>query len=376
MLHVTWFKNFHEQRNYTLRFGLMCLHEAGEVRYQEKPLADCVTFGFSAEVASHIHRHTSVISIENHGRRINCIVDSEDSFYWMSPLITKCDIYFCSGYSRAFFEGHEFPKPYAWQTESEISFYREKSHALIDMFGDYFPRVRRFIPIGPSMERRSPISHLAQRFRNLHHKVRSRHRQNLPWFFEYRDFYTRYQELLGYRRLPLAYDIVLSDTLWGWPRHRLGLHKKLQSLACNHAVHARLNWSDLMACDGGTQNPISRSEFPIMCGKIDDYERMMAMSRLALFAAGFHWGWRSIMSLALLIGLPVYADRMILEAWFDINRFHIFWNDTNEWPRIEELLEMINPSEWARIKLHNQSMYDEFMAPMNVARYFLKTAAS
>ena len=81
MLRVKWFKNSHEQRNYWLRFGLMRLHVLGQILYEEWPLEACVAAGYDQAVATHTHRHTSVISVESKAQCVRCIVDSEDSFF-------------------------------------------------------------------------------------------------------------------------------------------------------------------------------------------------------------------------------------------------------------------------------------------------------
>ena len=45
-----------------------------------------------------------------------------------------------------------------------------------------------------------------------------------------------------------------------------------------------------MALDGGDRFSMTSSDFPIETGRIDNYEMMLASSRLAVFATGFHWG--------------------------------------------------------------------------------------
>lgn len=371
---VVWFKNPHEHRNYPLRFGLMRLHRQNRLRYSERPLADCTAFGFPAEVAAHTHRHTSAIAVMQGNKRITCVIDSEDSFYWMSPLIKSCDLYFCAGYNAALFEGRTFPQPYGWQKDFEVAFYKDRARHLIEEFGPLFSRVRRFVPIGPNAMRRTSVPYLTQRFRNLHHKLRKPLSEEHPWFFELLNFETRYRQLLSYRSLPLAYDVVLLDTLWGWPRHRVNLHLKLKELSGRRTIHSRLNWSDPVACDGGTQYALDKEHFPIACGAVDDYERMLAMSRMGVFATGFHWGWRNIMTLALMVGIPVHTDRLLVEPWFDMTRFKISFNDATEWPDIERHLAQIDEAEWHKIRTHNQNTFDELLAPEKVAQYFIETA--
>ncbi|RYY68267.1 MAG: hypothetical protein EOO13_12765 [Chitinophagaceae bacterium] len=103
----------------------------------------------------------------------------------------------------------------------------------------------------------------------------------------------------------------------------------------------------------------------------EKYELMLAKSRMAVFACGFHWGWRSIMMLALSTGIPVLTDRLLTEAYFDMNEFYLHQQEDHSWGSIEGELKKIDHSSWASIKLRNQSVYDMYMAPEAVARYFL-----
>jgi hypothetical protein len=195
------------------------------------------------------------------------------------------------------------------------------------------------------------------------------------WRFSHQDFEARYRQLLSLRDAPALYDIVLLDTLWGWPRHRYNLHMRLKELsAAGKIVHARLRWSEPMSCDGGNRFPLSAADFPVETGNVAEYETMLASSRLAVFATGFHWGWRSIMALALMSGLPIHADRLLLEPWFDMDRFGIDWNDETEWPGVGDRLAAITDADRARIKVRNQIAFDELLAPERVAQYFLDTA--
>ncbi len=142
----------------------------------------------------------------------------------MSPLLHDCDVYFCSGYSQRFFEARAFIEPYPWQTEAELTFYRERASWLIDNYGSVFSRVKPFVPMAPNMGRRSRVSKNAMRLRNLRRKIVKVMTGTLDWTAEHEDFEERYRELLSYRDLPQRYDIVLMDSLWGWPRHRVALH--------------------------------------------------------------------------------------------------------------------------------------------------------
>ncbi len=267
-----------------------------------------------------------------------------------------------------------FSPPYAWQLPSEVEFYVKRAADLVASFGSYFDRVRKFVPIGPNLRRQDKIPFLSQRVRNLHHRISSRVNRRRSWYFSYIDYEARYQKLLDLRDRPLEYDVVLLDTLWAWPRHRRDLHKCLHNMSDRYEIHSRLNWSDPRACDGSDIAQLDRDEFPMTTGPVYDFEEMLASSRLGVFATGLHWGWRNVMTLALMVGLPVYSDRLIVEPWFDINGFHIHWNETADWVGLERILTSISRHDWQRIKLENQVAYDQVMSPEAVAQYFVNVA--
>ncbi len=50
-----------------------------------------------------------------------------------------------------FFENGTFIEPYPWQTEAELTFYRERASWLIESYGSVFSRVKPFVPIAPNM---------------------------------------------------------------------------------------------------------------------------------------------------------------------------------------------------------------------------------
>lgn len=373
-MEVIWFRNGHEHRNDLLRFGFMRMHRWDQLSFTQLPLGACVEHGFSAVVAGHEHRHSSVLLVREGSRVVRCLIDSEDSFYWMSPLVSEVDLYFCAGYSPALFERGQFPEPYSWQMPEEVAFYERRICELLDRFGDHFGHVRRFVPIGPNMARSKPMPRLAQRLHNARHKALTAAGVKNDWRSELQVFEARYRELLALRASPLLYDVTLLDTLWGWPRHRLALHERLAALSDRFQIHSTLNWSDPVAMDGSSAAPLDRARFPLTTRPVDKYETMLASSRLGVFATGFHWGWRNVMMLALMIGLPVYSDRLILQPWFDMSGFEIWWNDSNNWPYLPDLLSQIDNAAWGRIRTHNQSFYDSVMAPEQVARYVIRTA--
>lgn len=371
---VTWFKHGHEQRNYWLRHGLMRLHLSGVLRYRERPLVDAVQAGFTPVVTGHEHRHTSLILVNDGKSSTRCIVDSEDSFLCMAGIIHEADRYFVSGYSRRFFEDKIFVPPYNWLEPHETAFYRQRAAMLVETQGAFFDRVRPFVPIAPNIGPR-PVSRGWQRLRNLANRIEAITSGNLPWRFVLEDFEHRHAALLALRNRPAVHDVVLLDSLWGWPRHRVALHERLAELAGQgRDIRSKLNWGEPSHWDGSDVAPFAKASFPMMTGTIDAYEPMLAASRLAVFATGFHWGWRNIMTLALMVGLPVLVDRLYLEPWFDMSRFDVAYNDSFAWDDLGEHLAAVTDAERARIAAHNQAAFDELLAPEKVAEYFVTTA--
>lgn len=101
---------------------------------------------------------------------------------------------------------------------------------------------------------------------------------------------------------------------------------------------------------------------------------MLASSRLAVFPSGFHWGWRNIMTLALMWRLPILTHRLFLEPWFSMDRFILHWNDDGDWLKLGDALDQVSDAEPVRIATHNQSAFDALLSPEKVAEYFLGAA--
>jgi hypothetical protein len=379
MTEVYWFANNHEDRNDWLRLGLMRLHASGAVHFEELPLDKASSdFGFDPAVTKHTHRHTSVVALRDAGRTISILIDSEDSFFWMSPLVASVDVYFCAGYNRDFFVNRKFEPPYSWQTAAETSFYRERAAHLIENFGRYFDRVLPFSPIGPNLhlDRRNPW--LIQKVRNLHFRASQALTRKRSWLMKYLDLEARYKFMKSLRKVPAVHDVVLHDTLWGWPRHRLGLHRRLKQLAAEgYDIHSKLRWEEPMELDGGTSHPINKDEFPLEAGSVQAYEHMLAASRLGVFATGFHYGWRNIVTFAMMQGLPIYCDPFLIEHRQKHEGYTFFFNNSGDWRDLEELILKFNdPALLAETKRRNQRYFDTTLAPEIVARTMLDDALS
>lgn len=373
---VTWFRQDHEHRNDWLRFGFMQMHKAGDIRYREFCYDARTEFGYDTAPTAVAQKANSLLHVSDGSRQVRCVVESNDSFFVMSDLVDHCDLYFCAGYNGGFFEERKIPDPLAWQTSQDVAVYQARGADLIARHGKSFDRVRPFVPIAPNLGRAKDISPSHQRLRNLRHKLHSSVSKTRDWAPEFADFTARYDYLLSLRSRDCLYDIVLLDSLWGWPRHRVRLHEALrQQLAQGRDIRARLNWVAPSEWDGSVHDSLDESNFPMVTGLgIDGYELMLAQSRLATFATGFHYGWRNILTLCLMIGVPVMADRIILEPWFGLEGFEIFWNDDADWSGVASTLDRLDVEKRARIAAKNTAAFDEVMRPSDVGRYVLTTA--
>ncbi|RYZ27135.1 MAG: hypothetical protein EOO10_13625 [Chitinophagaceae bacterium] len=373
---ITWFRHSHENRNDLLRFGLMRLHYQGRVRYKELPFSEVGQFGFSKKIACQKDpRHLSFILVEDGKRNIKCLVDNEDSFALITPLIAEVDVSFCAGYNSDLIEKKQFIRPYSWQRKEDIQWYEEIIERKIINIGHHFSRIKKFVPITTNMGYQLPVQPVTQKIKNLQHRINRLLKKSNDFTDDYRGFEIRDEAIRQLRTNSLEYDIVLNDSLWGWAQHRINLHTRLKTLSSRgYKIHSKLNWLEPSSIDGSSIKNIDRSVFPILTSEITDtYELMLSKSRLAVFACGYHWGWRSIMMLALGIGIPVLTDRLLTEAYFDMNEFHIFQQEDNEWASVGDILSNIDENKWLQWKEHNQRIYDKYMSPEAVANYFIQS---
>lgn len=362
---IIWFQNNHEHRNHLLLHGVMKLHKAGQIRFVYKSGQELEKFVNSPKLRDHVHRHTSFFLFRNQGKQLRVLVDSEDSFAQFCPLIEEADIYFTAAYNTRFFKNKQFLEPYHWQTKEEVEVYEKGAEELIRQYGAHFDKARKFVPIGPNSGHPVQKTYLAKKIQNAKDKYHRHFTTQLYWEPQYEMFEARNNYLKSLRKTNLEYDIVLHDTLWGWPEHRYRLHQELKRLSGKYKIHSVLKWHD-----SGEANPLDKQEFPIISRPIEgNYEEMLASSRLAVFATGFHWGWRNIMTLAFYWGLPVLMDEPLFEPYFEMKEFQYFSHQTGEWKEIETILGQIDKTAWDSIKAHNQMIYDQFMLPEKVAKY-------
>lgn len=369
---ICWYRHHHENRNDLLRYGLMQLAVKGAIRYIEKDLSVAKAAGFTEAVYNAEHRHLSFLTANSGRGTKKIMVDSEDSFIQLSPLVTEADIYFIAGYNSDLFKHKKIPLTYSWQTENDVAWYQEKITSLINSLGNEFYKIKPFVPVGPNLGFDARQKALQTRVDNLWYRVNKLVTGNNYWLPDFKKFSKRYTQLLTLRDSSLKYDVVLKDTLWGWPNHRIKLHAQLAALASKFDIRAGLNWHQPTFEDGGNNLELNQTQFPMTCGgPIGDYEKMLSESKIGVFATGFHWGWRNIMTLTFLTGIPVLMDEPILEPYFDIDEFKIYYNHTGNWDTIAARLDEINKENWTSIKAHNQLVYDKYLSPAAVAGYFI-----
>ena len=367
---VYWFQNDHDHRNNLALHGMMQLSKQKSIDFFYLSKDRVKDFFSDPALIQYEHRHTSLLVIEQGQQRKKVLLDSEDSFAQFCPLIDDVDFHFIAAYNASIFEGQTFFEPYSWQSREDVQFYQQCATELIRQYGDQFDKIRPFIPIGPNAEPKRKTGKIEQKYHNLQHRLQKALGHTLYWEQKFQDFEQRYRELFLLRNVALQYDVVLSDTLWnGWPEHRYNLHKVLHQLNKQYDIYASLKRHQ------GDQEPLPKLKLPLMTKAfLQDYEAMLAASRLAVFATGFHWGWRNIMTLALLWGIPVLMDRPVYEPYFDFSTFSIFYNEDTHWGSVAERLAQIDESAWNSIKQHNQQVYDQYLLPHKVAEYILKTA--
>lgn len=376
MIKVHWFRDMPEERNDWLRFGLMELAKKKEIRYLEWDLKEMTRYGYSPKILSYPSlRHLSFLVVEDGDKKIKCLIDNEDSFALFSELIVYADVYFCAGYSRDVFELKSMPKFYNWQTAEDVSWYTDLLSKKIPLFENQFHKVRKFIPIGPNLSKELPISKEKRLRLNLQYHIRKFLGLSNTYQIVFENFQSRYNDLLRLRDTELRFDITINDTSWSWPRHRIKLHQKLQTLSQKgFKINSILKLTNPSICDNSISLNLNKEDFPMKLGEIVNYEQMLASSKIGVFACGFHWGWRNIMTLALFIGIPVITDRLLVEAYFDMHIFKIWEIEDENWALVKSMLEEIDPIKWETYKKYNQEQFDNFLQPEKVALYFINSS--
>ena len=369
MIKIIWFKNSHEQSLNWLKFGLMQLHKKKEITFIEKDNDQLKSENVSDVIKNHKHRRTVILKVIKNEVTKFVFVDAEDSFFHLRSIIADVDFYFISSYNSDFFIHKKTDYLLSWHKIEDVKEYKEIATDLIGKYGNEFYKVKKLFPIGPGLDLQLPKSGwLQSKLKNLQFKFYKNFFGSNNWEEAYKLFQKRYAILLSYRNEPLVYDVVALDTLWGWPEHRMELHNQLKQHSTQFNILSELRFND-----NKHTTHIDSKDFPIVSHPISgNYEQKLASSRLGVFATGYHFGWRNIVMVALMVGIPIYSDEIILEPYFDWNLFKIFYNKGN-FEDLPNLLHSISETEWQKIKQYNQGVFDRYMHPIKVAEYFIKT---
>ena len=364
-----------------------CLMESaarGEIVLRVWPRSAFSTFGLDSSDLPFLKEGYSFFRVVSGSRSLLVVLDNKDSFFNISPLIRKADLYFLGAYSPAIIEGQCFPEPYAWQTETDLAPYRWHCRKVVDEYGALFGKIVRSIPMPMVMHpsfrqgvgtpfslRRGTILACALA---MDRWSRRWHRPLLP-LLEKAMFAIRYRDLLALRRRRLEFDIVASDTLWAWPEHRARLHYEISRLSGQQRVLSRLSaprggdsWSERLSPRmlEFVREVLRGTQASFKGG----FEQLLAASRLNVFACGKHWGWRQINFIALLCGTPILMDEPLFTPYFSFDDFAVSYTK-DQWQEMPDLLASLDEASWWRIKRKNQKVFDQFLAPDAVARYML-----
>lgn len=367
---VTWYRNGHEQSVQLHKFGLMQLAATGRIRLRELPVTAAAA-ELPAELVAHPWRRLALIAVDHGGERLLAAIDGEDSPFQLSDVLRHVDRYFTCTYAPCFYEARRFDFALPWQTSAELRPYQEWQERVTDRLGHLFERVRPTAPIGPALPDIRDPSWLATRLRHLRTKLRQRFTASIDWRPQLAAFEARWSQLHHWRRLDPSADVVLKDSLWGWPRHRIALHRELARLAADGwSVRAELHHRQAEPYELGDQPPPDPAAFPLVVGGGvgPGYETALAASRVGVFATGFHYGWRNIVTLAWAIGLPVLSDPVPYRFPFD-HRPLLSATD-GDWSDLESRLRpLVSPDAAARQR--RLQHFDAVCSPLAVGQQLL-----
>lgn len=380
---VNWLETG-DTRGLYQKFCLMKAAARGEIVFRVWPRSSWAEFGFDNEDVPYFKEGYSFFRVSYDNRDILVILDNKDSFFNISPLIQKADLYFLGAYSPSIIESKNFPTPYSWQTENELAPYRQHFKKVVDQYGEMFTRIVRSIPMPMVMHpplrrgsgcRFSPSRNILLGCILVLDRWARRRRRPLPLVLEKEMFSIRYKDLLALRRCKLEHDIVASDTLWAWPDHRARLYCEIVQLPKSYRVLTRLStpskgesWperlSPVMLDFVRKQLAGAQAEFH------KNYEQLLSESRLNVFACGKHWGWRQICFVALLSGNPIFMDKPLFSPYFSFDDFTINYTG-DQWQELPDLLDSLDQTTWSQIKRKNQKIFDQYLAPDAVANYMI-----
>lgn len=372
---VTWFGNDHDHSLHYFKFGLMRLAASGEIRFQEIQNSGASADLLPEFVRAHKHRRTAAVRISDGSLSRLVILDGEDSIFQTSPLIEHCDLYLSCTYRSRFFNDERFDLQEPWQSDSDVAWYREEYKRLQERFRTHFHKACPLAPIGPAMEWTPRLPFVKRKVHGLRHRLSALRAPKTDWGPQYERFSLRWEQLMEMRKIPVRHDVVLKDSLWGWPMHRVTLHRRLASLSGRYDIRADLNYLPATEHGGINAPHPDPADFPMKCGGgvTGNYEEILAASRIGVFSTGFHWGCRNIVTLAWLLGLKVLSDPFVHESWFDFKELETeFTTHSGDWSEIDALLGRFSRSDAVEAKPRIQASYDRLMGPLVCARKIIE----
>ena len=385
-LHIEWLDK-NDRVSLYAKYALMELAQTGEIDFVRIKPSSWDHNILSEESIRKLSPAQSFIVARQDNRQYKVILDCSESFFYISPTITDVDLYFFSSYNCDLFEKHHFFPPYAWQTNRQVSDYEEKFRQIDQKYGNHFFKIVPFIPYPMSMaiparnfnrpKQVFIVFLLLARYIKKWLPKTSIGKFD-PEFLLYR---FRYELIKGYRANPLKYDVVLRDSLFAWPWHRVLLHRALKKISGKNMITS-ISTPDIDNPDAWWRKEIPDNELNKVIQLLEDaphfpedFEKMITSSRLSIFSTGKHWGWRGITFLSLLCGGPLLMDSPIFKPYFPLSEFKLFYNH-DEWTQVNSVLDDIDKDEWSTIRQHNQQKFDKYLAPLAVARYICETIST
>jgi hypothetical protein len=324
-LRFVWFSNHHDHSLHYLKFGLMQLARQGRIRLEDRPVGAAKDW-LPSDLRQRHYRRIVLVGLEWRRQRRLIAVDGEDSPFQLSELIERVDRYYTCTYCPHLYEERQFGFALPWQSEAEINHYRQRCQALIAQYSHRFASVRPWAPIGPNLESPQPQRSWPRcRLANLRHKLQLRLQGTVDWSPQFQTFTTRWAQIQSLRTLEPKLDVALLDSLWGWPRHRISLHRQLATLADQgYVIRSRLDYRKPEPYELGDAPAPQPDHFPMQVGASihGNYEQLLAASRLGVFSTGFHYGWRNIVTLAWALGVQTLQDPFSYRFLFDPAPFH------------------------------------------------------
>lgn len=365
-----WINQPGQERSHYLKFSLLHLARQSKVRFVSVDLSKVANYGIKDEIIEKLSTHAVLLFTDDCPRKLICL-DNEDSFHEVCDVIFHVDYYFKAAYVKSLFKEGRFFEPYDWQRDI-VDEYKARFQSLLEKHADQFHKILPLIPIPMDMGiRGSGTARYLQYARNLLSK----------WFkleineLNYRLFKLRYDQVLGYRKYEKKYDLSAHDTLWGWPRNRYLLHQSLSRLSDEYRVSHSLKgdsqhkdfWQSFF-----TEEELQEIEKWSKQGVGSGVERVICESALNVYSSGKHWGWRQIMFISLMAGVPIFMDKPIYEPYFEFCEFPVLFK-TENWNECSDTILAMTPQKIREIKEEQIRIFNKRLSPNAVGSYLLNS---